>query len=205
MSARPVEDEEAPHPDRDPRLGLHFRALPISGSRKAFRLEEIYWEALEAIAQRNGRSLVEEVAATLARAGEGGNDAAALRASVTSDLYDLWRVAASRHVRLDWTKIVAEMPAQAFAMTAQQALVTANPFLLRRLTTLGLGKFESGFADLKVTVDPAVITQIERRRAYIDCSVAFQCNGSRLIRRVRLGPASDGPGGLAVLMGYVEP
>lgn len=187
--------------ERAPRLTPHFRALPMGGARKAFRLEEIYWEALEAIARRNHRTLTEEVAATLARAGEGGNDAAALRASITSDLFDLWQIAAARHVRFDWARVIEEMPAQAFVVTASQALVAANPRLLRALHPFGVGRNKEA---LKVSIDPTVIAQVERRGGFVDCQVCFFEGGARAIRRARLGPASDSAAAHNILLGYLE-
>jgi predicted DNA-binding ribbon-helix-helix protein len=189
--------------DRDPRLTPHFRALPIMGARKAFRLEAVYWEALEAIAERNGRTLNEEVAATLARIGDAGNDAAALRASVTADLLDLWRLAAGRHARFDWTRVLDELPGLAFAMTASQNLLAINPLLRERLRMLGIGQ-SGGEGDLRVTVDPSVVAQIERKRAFLDCSICFHRAGLRTMRRARLGPASESPTGAGVLLGFVE-
>ena len=202
MTARSL-ISDSQEPSRDPRLTPHFRALPIGGARKAFRLEEIYWEALEAIAERNGRTLAEEVAVTLARAGDAGNDAAALRASVTADLFDLWRIAGSRHVRFDWAKLMLELPSPAFAMTASQHLLAVNARLTSGLRAVGLGGAGSG--EIAVTVDPAVITQIERKKAFLDCSVCFHAGGSRAVRRARLGPANDPAAGPGVMLGFVEP
>jgi predicted DNA-binding ribbon-helix-helix protein len=189
--------------DRDPRLTPHFRALPIGGARRAFRLEAVYWEALQAIAERNGRTPTEEVAATLAKIGDAGNDAAALRATITADLLDLWRVAAGRHVRFDWTGVLDELPGLAFAMTASQNLLGINPMLRERLRLLGLGK-ENAPEDLRVSVDPRVVTQIERKRSFLDCSICFQSAGTRTMRRARVGPASESPTGAGVLLGFVE-
>jgi predicted DNA-binding ribbon-helix-helix protein len=203
MRAKPVRADAADAADRDPRLTPQFRAVPMRGTRKAFRLEAIYWEALEAIAQRNGRTPNDEVAATLARIGSAGNDAAALRASLTADLLDLWRMAAGRHARFDWTRVMDELPGLAFAMTASQNLLAINPLLRERLRTLGLGKTgEEG--ELRVSLDPSVVTQIERKRAFLDCSICFQRAGLRTMRRARLGPASESPSGAGVLLGFVE-
>jgi predicted DNA-binding ribbon-helix-helix protein len=210
MSAQPsptkaasAEPANADAGERDPRLAPHFRAIPVGRARKAFRLESVYWQALEAIATRNGRTLNEEVVATLARLGEAGNEAAGLRASVTSDLLDLWRLAAGRHARFDWTGVLDELPGLAFAMTASQNLIAINPLLRERLRTLGLGS-STADGDLRVTLDPSVVAQIERKRAFLDCSICFHRAGSRTIRRARLGPASESPSGSGVLLGFVE-
>jgi predicted DNA-binding ribbon-helix-helix protein len=203
MSSKAVRSLTSEVRDRDQRLTPHFRALPIGGARKAFRLEAVYWEALEAIAARNGRSAAEEVAATLTKAGEAGNDAAVLRASLTADLLDLWRLAAGRHARFDWTSVLDELPGLAFSMTASQNLLAINPMLRERLRTLGLSE-GGGEGELRVSVDPSVVAQIERKRAFLDCSICFHRAGSRTIRRARLGPASESPTGAGVLLGFVE-
>jgi predicted DNA-binding ribbon-helix-helix protein len=203
MSSKAARSLASEPRDRDPRMTPHFRALPIGGGRKAFRLEAVYWEALEAIAARNGRSANEEVAATLTKAGEAGNDAAALRASLTADLLDLWRLAAGRHARFDWTSVLDEVPGLAFSMTASQNLLAINPMLRERLRTLGLSE-GGGEGELRISVDPSVVAQIERKRAFLDCSICFHRAGSRTVRRARLGPASESPTGAGVLLGFVE-
>ncbi len=43
-------------PAADERLALKFRVLSIEGKRRAFRLEAIFWSALEFIAARRRRS-----------------------------------------------------------------------------------------------------------------------------------------------------
>jgi predicted DNA-binding ribbon-helix-helix protein len=203
MSGKAFRELETEPRDRDPRLTPHFRTLPIGGARKAFRLEAVYWEALEAIAARNGRTAIEEVAATLTKAGDASNEAAALRASLTADLLDLWRLAAGRHARFDWTSVLDELPGLAFSMTASQNLLAINPMLRERLRTLGLSP-DGAEGELRVTVDPSVVAQIERKRAFLDCSICFHRAGSRSIRRARLGPASESPSGSGVLLGFVE-
>jgi predicted DNA-binding ribbon-helix-helix protein len=191
--------------ERELRLSPHFRALSIGGARKGFRLEAIYWEALEAIAQRNGRSLTEEVAATLARIGPSGNDAATLRASITADLHDLWKVAAARQARLDWTRVIDEVPGLAFAMTHSQNLVAAGARLRERLKILGGTMDEpTALRELRVATDPSVVTQIERRKVFVDCSVSFQRAGWSSMRRARLGPGSETLAGSTILLGFVE-
>jgi predicted DNA-binding ribbon-helix-helix protein len=191
--------------ERDLRLSPHFRALSIGGARKGFRLEAVYWEALNAIAARNGRSLTEEVAATLKRLGSGGNDAAALRASVTADLYDLWKVAAARQARLDWTKVIDELPGLVFAVTPSQNLIAINARLRDRLKILG-GEMDGAAAlqELRVGIDPSVVTQVERRRTFLDCSVSFERAGWKSVRRARLGMGSETLAGSTILLGFVE-
>jgi predicted DNA-binding ribbon-helix-helix protein len=203
MTAKPVPSDATEAADRDPRLTPHFRAVPIRGGRKAFRLEAVYWEALEAIAQRNGRTTNDEIAATLARIGTAGNDAAALRASLTADLLDLWRVAAGRHARFDWTRVMDELPGLAFAMTASQNLLAINPLLRNRLQILGLSQ-QGAEGELRVSLDPSVVAQIERRRSFLECSISFHRAGVRTVRRARLGPASESLSGAGVLLGFVE-
>jgi predicted DNA-binding ribbon-helix-helix protein len=203
MTAKPVPVDATEAVDRDPRLTPHFRAVPIRGGRKAFRLEAVYWEALEAIAQRNGRTTNDEIAATLARIGTAGNDAAALRASLTADLLDLWRVAAGRHARFDWTRVMDELPGLAFAMTASQNLLAINPLLRDRLRMLGLSQ-DGAESELRVSLDPSVVAQIERRRSFLECSISFYRAGVHTVRRARLGPASESPSGAGVLLGFVE-
>jgi predicted DNA-binding ribbon-helix-helix protein len=191
--------------ERDPRLAPHFRALPIGGTRKAFRLEAIYWEALEAVAQRNGRNMTEEVAATLGRIGEAGNEAAALRASITADLLDLWRVAAARQAKIDWTRVLDEVPGLAFTMTPSQNLIAVNAGLRERLKILGGDITQAAAAtELRISLDPAVVTQIERKRGFLDCSVCFHRGGWKSVRRARLGPGSESLAGGTVLLGFVE-
>jgi len=202
--APPPEDgDEAP---RDPRLSTQFRALPMGGTRKAFRLEAVYWEALQAIAARNNRTVVEEVAKSLADADPKGNDAAALRAKITGDLLDLWRVSASRQAKVDWRKLIEETPGDAFVMTVSQNLVAMNQRLCDKLSPLGIKPIQTpeGVRGVTLAVEASAITQIERRGAFMDCSVGFLGAGARLVRRARLGPASEPGQGQILLLGFVQ-
>src|SRR5579863_10398245 len=117
---------QTPEPTEDDRLAPRFRVVSIAGERRGFRLEQVFWSALAAIATRNRRSLAGEISATLRRTPGNLNASAMLRASLTADLFDLWDMAEGRAVRPAWGKVLAALPTPAFAATRAQAVAALN-------------------------------------------------------------------------------
>jgi predicted DNA-binding ribbon-helix-helix protein len=196
----------------DPHNRLHFRVLTIDGARKAFRLEVIYWEALELLAERNGRSVAAEAQARLASAPENLNQASALRASLTSDLLGAWRDSEARAANPDWSAMIAALPAPAFLASRRSVLLAVNEPLLSALQGMrnGLGvplDTVQGAMNLKVEVPASAALELGRPhgRKFVLCTVAFAAQGQRIACHARLIAAQGAAPEAANLLGLLEP
>lgn len=195
----------------DARNRLHFRVLTIGGSRKGFRLEVVYWEALELLAERNGRSVAAEVQARLASAPESPNQSSILRASLTADLMDGWRESEGRAVHPDWSAMIAALPVPAFLASRRSVLLAVNtPLLsvlqgLRSAAGVPLDTVE-GALQLSVEVPPSAAAELGRPggRKFVLCTVTFSALGQRIACHARLVPALGARPEAANLLGLLE-
>lgn len=173
---------------RDQRLQPQFRIIAVRGERKAFRLERVFWQAMEAIARRNRRALSEEIAVTLAQVSPSINQSAHLRARCASDLLDLWELAESRNVTPTWRRVVEAMPGAAFAMTRSQLLLCLNGSMREHLRRKGVPLADdAGERSMKLELAPAVIVQLRDSSGEpVECNMVFGVGAHRCVCRVRL-------------------
>jgi predicted DNA-binding ribbon-helix-helix protein len=196
----------------DPRNRLHFRVLAIGGARKAFRLEMIYWEALELLAARNGRSIAAEAQARLGGAPENLNQASVLRTSLTADLLDAWKESEARAAHPDWSAMIAALPTPAFLVSRRSVLLSVNAPLLSVLQAVRapngvpLDTVE-GAMNLRIEVPPSVAVELGRSggRKFVLCTVTFAAQGQRIACHARLLPAQGATPDAANLLGLLEP
>jgi predicted DNA-binding ribbon-helix-helix protein len=194
------------------RSRLHFRVLTIDGARKAFRLEMIYWEALELLAARNGRTVAAEAQARLAHAPANLNLASALRTSLTSDLLDGLREREAEAARFDWSAVVAALPTPAFLVSRRSVLLTVNAPLLSALQQMRgpsgvpLDTVE-GAMRLSVEIPPSALVALggSAGRKFVLCTASFAAQGQRIACHARLLPADAGGSDSANLLGLLEP
>jgi len=195
----------------DARNRLHFRVLTIGGARKGFRLEVVYWEALELLAERNGRGVAAEVQARLAGAPESLNQSSVLRASLTADLMDGWRDSEARAAHPDWSAMIAALPVPAFLASRRSVLLAVNtPLLtvlqgLRSAAGVPLDTVE-GALNLSVEVPPSAAAELGRPagRKFVLCTVSFAAQGQRIACHARLVPALGARPEAAKLLGLLE-
>lgn len=190
---------------------LHFRVLTIDGARKAFRLEMIYWRALDVLASQNGRSVAAEVQARLANAPEDLNQSSVLRASLTADLLESWKDAEERAIRPDWSAMIAALPSPAFLVSRRSVLLAVNEPLLTVLQGLRaepgvpLNTLE-GAVKLSVEVPPSAAAQLSpgSGRKFVICKVAFAAQGQRIACHARMVPVQGANLEAANLLGFLE-
>lgn len=190
---------------------LHFRVLSIGGARKAFRLETVFWEALEALAKRNGRTLAAEVEARLVEAPDHLNQSSALRANLAAELLALWRRAENRALRPEWSAMVAAVPAPAFVISRRSVLLSANEPLLTYLQSQRLDRGVplntlQGAMELTVQAPPSAIAEFAGRseRKFVSCNVVFAFGHHRISCRTRLLPVEGPTPEAAALLGFLE-
>lgn len=191
---------------------LHFRALPIDGGRKAFRLEMIYWQALEVLAAQNGRNLAGEVQARLAHTSDQLNQSSALRASVAADLFESWKKSEAEALRPDWSAMIAALPQPAFLASRRSVLLAVNEPLLSVLQGVhpdrGAPPLNTvpGALSLRVEVPPSVVAELATGRRFLICTVRFAAPGRASIAcRARMIPVRGARPELANLLGLLEP
>jgi predicted DNA-binding ribbon-helix-helix protein len=195
---------EPPNPER---LAPRFRVVSIAGERRAFRLEQVFWTALAAIARRNRRDLAGEIAASLRRAPANLNASAMLRASVTADLLDLWELAEARAVRPAWGRVIAALPTPAFAATPSQAVAALNEPMRAVLERRGLPLSASGpESTLGVELAAGAVTQLLRsdRGDFLVCNAVFRSGPHRASCRTRVVQADDGRAERRLILGFPE-
>jgi predicted DNA-binding ribbon-helix-helix protein len=205
LDLQPPADEQST-PEVDPRLQPQFKVLTLGKERRAFRLESVFWTALAAIGQRNGRSLTREVEVTLERQAEPLNHSAYLRASVAADLYDLWSVSAARARKADWANVLAAAPCGAFAMTRSRRILEVNSALLAFLRLRDLHVPSTDEVGEKLFIEMGAAQNgfhKEDRQPYVTCQAVFRCGGRRTACRVRLVQAGDDKAEHALVVGFV--
>ncbi len=191
----------------DPRLQPQFKVLTLGKERRAFRLESVFWTALAAIGHRNGRSLAREVEVTLDRQAEPLNHSAFLRASVASDLLDLWSVSAARARKADWSNVLAAAPSGAFAMTRSRRILEVNDALVTLLRSRDLQVAGGRDVGDQLYIEMGSLAQNglakEDRQPFVTCQAVFRCGGRRTACRVRLVQAGDDKSEQVLTIGFV--
>lgn len=198
--------------DEDSPYRLHFRALAMEGGRKAFRLEMIYWQALEVLAAQNGRNLAGEVQARLAHTSDQLNQSSALRASVAADLFEFWKKSEAEALRPDWSAMIAALPQPSFLVSRRSVLLAVNEPLLSVLQGVrpdpGTPPLNTvpGALSLRVEVPPSVVAELATGRRFVICTVRFIAPGRQPIAcRTRIIPVRGARPELANLLGLLEP
>jgi predicted DNA-binding ribbon-helix-helix protein len=208
----PLADPGANDNDEESRFRPQFRVLMIGGARKAFRLESAFWNALEVLSRRNGRSLAGEVEARVAASPSDLNASSALRASLAAELMDLWAQAESRIARPQWPALVAAVPAPAFIVSRRSVLMAVNEPLLTYLEGQRPGRGVPlntlpGALDMSVETPPSAIAELvaDPTRRFVTCNVVFKSQGRRVGCRVRLSPIDGATLDTPALLGFIDP
>jgi predicted DNA-binding ribbon-helix-helix protein len=193
-------------PGKDVRLSPRFRVFPIGGERRGFRLEQVFWNALAAIAERNRRDLAGEIAATLRRAPAELNASATLRASAVADLMDLWELAEAKAARPSWGKVIKALPYPAFAATRSLTLAALNDsmrvYLERRGLHAPVGPGRSATVEL---ADGAIVQLLKAEPdGYVICNAVFRSGQHRALSRVRVVQVDGDRSEPRLMLGFPE-
>jgi predicted DNA-binding ribbon-helix-helix protein len=188
----------------DPKSGdMKFRVLRLGTSRKAFRLENPFWQALEIVAREKGRSLEEEISAKLDTLPDGANQSSALRVGAIEDMIAFWQVAESRASRLQWAHVLEASPAPAFALTESRKILCVNTALVKAVRGHRLAP---GAAPTEISIDlPAqAVSEALRSGAHVLTNAMFRSGPFRFAARARLAGHVNGAGTNRVVIGFVE-
>jgi predicted DNA-binding ribbon-helix-helix protein len=182
---------------------MKFRVLRLGGSRKAFRLETPFWQALEIIARENGRTLEEEVRSKLDGVSEGANQSSALRVGAIEDLIAYWQVAESRASRLSWSHVLEASPTPAFAVTESRRIICANAALVKAVRGHRLAA-ETGPTEVAIELPAQAVEEALRSGGHVLTTALFRSGPFRFSARTRLAGQSDGADANRVVIGFLE-
>lgn len=182
---------------------MKFRVLRLGGSRKAFRLETPFWQALEIIAREKGRTLEEEVRSKLDSLAEGANQSSALRVGAIEDMIAFWQVAESRASRLSWTHVLEASPSPAFALTESRRIICANAALVKAVRGHRLAA-EAGPTEIAIELPAQAVEEALRSGGHVLTTALFRSGPFRFSARTRLAGHIDGSDANRVVIGFLE-
>lgn len=188
----------------DPKSGdMKFRVLRLGRSRKAFRLENPFWQALEIIAREKGRTIEEEVGSKLDSVPAGANHSSALRVGAIEDMIAFWQVAESRASRLQWSHVLEASPSPAFALTEARRIICANSALVKAVRGHRLAA-GAGPTEIAIELPAQAVGEALRSGAHVLTTALFRSGPFRFSARTRLAGHVNGAGTNRVVIGFVE-
>jgi len=181
--------------DPDP-FTPHFRAINSGGKRRGFRLEGVFWTALEAVTRRDGLSVADYVARLSEhKTGESGLSSY-LRASIMHRVLEQHDRLQGRIDSFNSKAIVAACPVPAFIISVDKRILYQNSGFIMYLQTRfsGLDNIEA-LSNIKLTLETPLIEMIDdmRRDSSRPKSTGFTVGyGERRMRgRLNMALASD--------------
>lgn len=208
MSARARPDlESSPPPampvERGKAGDMKFRVLRLGSLRKAFRLENPFWQALEIIARQKGRTLEEEVRSKLDAVPEDANHSSALRMGAIEDMIASWQMAESRASRLQWAHVLEASPSPAFALTESRRIICANAALMKAVRGHRLAA-GTGPAEIAIELPAQAVGEALRSGGHVLTTALFRSGPFRFSARARLAGHVNGPDSNRVVIGFLE-
>src|ERR1700761_321028 len=191
------EDEAARQAD------MKFRVLRLGASRKGFRLETPFWQALEIVAREKGRTLEDEVGSRLDSLPEGANQSSALRVGAIEDMVAFWQVAESRASRLQWAHVLEASPTPAFALTESRQIICANSALVKALRCHSLAS-DSSPMEIGVELPAQAVGEALRSSRPVLTNAMFRSGPFRFSARARLAGHVNGAGTNRVVIGFMD-
>jgi len=182
---------------------MKFRVLRLGKSRKAFRLETPFWQALEILAREKGRTLEDEVRAKLDGVAEGANQSSALRVGAIEDMIAFWRVAESRASRLQWAHVLEASPSPAFALTETRRIICANSALMKAVRGHRLAA-GAGPTEIAIELPAQAVGEALRSAGHVLTTALFRSGPFRFSARARLAGHVNGAGTNRVVIGFLE-
>jgi predicted DNA-binding ribbon-helix-helix protein len=182
---------------------MKFRVLRLGNSRKAFRLENPFWQALEIIAREKGRTLEDEIQSKLDNLAEGANASSALRVGAIEDMIAFWQVAESRASRLQWAHVLEASPAPAFALTEARRIICANSALVKAVRGHRLAP-GAGPTEIAIELPAQAVGEALRSGNQVLTTALFRSGPFRFSARTRLVGHVNGAGTNRVVIGFLE-
>jgi predicted DNA-binding ribbon-helix-helix protein len=184
-----------------------FRVVSIDGKRRGFRLESIFWSALELIASHHGRTLPAQIASILQGVDDDANASAAVRSSVAAELIDISEIGKASAVNPSWEKVLTAMPHPAFALTRNQAIVALNDPMWAFLESRGLPRAPA--APNEVLGVELTAAALARRHGvdpgdFVLCNAVFRVGGRLTNCRVRIIQAAGDAGDRRLMLGFPD-
>lgn len=185
--------------DPDP-FTPHFRAINSGGKRRGFRLEGVFWTALDSITKNAGISVADYVSRLSDhKTGESGLSSY-LRASIMHRVLEQHDRLSRRIDSFSSRSIVAACPVPAFIISADKRILFQNSGFLMYLQTRfsGLDSIEA-LSNLKLTLETPLVDLIDdmRRDSARPKSTGFTIGyGERRMRgrlNMALAPDMDDP------------
>jgi predicted DNA-binding ribbon-helix-helix protein len=181
-----------------------FRVLRRQGWHKAFRLEEIFWETLQAAAQDKGLRLTEFVQDRLA--GQPGNQTSALRVAAAGWLWRRYNRLRKKTAPARLIDLLQAAPVPSFAIDQSRRLVAHNrefADLVRADTRAGTESHDISTARLALDVPlDALMGELEMNPGRVlTCGYSIRLGATRRVGRARviLVPAEKG----RTIVGYI--
>ncbi len=181
-----------------------FRVLRRRGWRKAFRLEAIFWETLEAAAQDNGLRLTEFVHDLVV--GQPGNQTSALRVAAAGWLWRRYRQLRKKTAPVRLIDLLQAAPVPSFAIDQSRRLVAHNREFVDLVRADTRADFEShDISTARLALDApldALMGELEKNPGKIlTCGYSIRLGATRRVGRARviLVPAEKG----RTIVGYI--
>ncbi|WP_417413537.1 ribbon-helix-helix domain-containing protein [Hoeflea sp.] len=143
----------------------HFRAINSSGKRRGFRLEGVFWSALESITRSDGLSIADYVSKLNdVKTGDNGLSSY-LRASIMQRVLEQHDRLNARFNNFNSRAIVAACPVPGFIISADKKILFQNSGFLMYLQTrfTGLDSIEA-LSNIKLTIETPLNDLIEEMR-----------------------------------------
>jgi len=181
-------------------LKPHFRAINSSGKRRGFRLEGVFWKALDTVTRSDGISVADYVS-RLNEHKTGDNGLSShLRASIMHRVLEQHEKLRDRFSKFNSKAIVAACPVPGFIISVDKRILFQNSGFLMYLQTrfTGLDTIEA-LSNIKLTLETPLIDLIGEmqrdgsRPKYTGFTVGY---GERRMRgrlSMALAPDMDDP------------
>lgn len=181
-------------------LKPHFRAINSAGKRRGFRLERVFWTALEDLTRADGVSVADFISRL--HGGKTGDSglSSLLRASIMRGLLARYDSLRARIERFNSRTIIAACPVPAFIISVDKKILFQNSAFLMYLQTRFTGLDNvAALSTLKLTLETPLIDLIEQMKAdgsrpkYAGFTIG---HGERLLRgrlSLALAPDMDDP------------
>jgi predicted DNA-binding ribbon-helix-helix protein len=185
--------------DPDP-FKPHFRAINSGGKRRGFRLEGVFWKALDSVTRNDGISVADYVSRLNdIKTGESGLSSY-LRASIMHRVLEQHDRLRERFGKFNSKTIVAACPVPGFIISVDKRILYQNSGFLMYLQTRfpGLDTIEA-LSNIKLTLETPLIELIDEmkrdgsRPKYTGFTVGY---GERRMRgrlSMALAPDMDDP------------
>lgn len=147
--------------DPDP-LKPHFRAINSGGKRRGFRLEGVFWKALDSVTKNDGMSVSDYVSnLNDVKTGESGLSSY-LRASIMQRVLEQHDKLRTRVEKFNSRTIVAACPVPGFIISVDKRILFQNSGFLMYLQTrfTGLDSIEA-LGNIKLTLETPLIDIID--------------------------------------------